>query len=81
MLLRAAVEIGDLFEVAVVSILSGVGVTALFSLVVFVGGRSAEARRQGSGSAALGYSVLAFLCFLAFMTVVAVGVNIMLSKG
>jgi hypothetical protein len=80
-LVPAAVHVGDLLEVAVVSIGAAFVVTLLFSLVVLASGKSMEARREGAGSASLGYIALAVLCFLTFAAVVVVGVNIMLSKG
>jgi hypothetical protein len=80
-MLFAAVEVGKLLEVAAVSLASGVAVTMLFSFVVLAGGKSAEARRSGSPSGALGYAALAIACFLAFFAVVVLGVQIMLSKG
>ena len=76
----AAVDGGLLFEVAWVALLAGVTVTIAFSLVVLFGARSAEAGRDGRGSAATVYAGLALLAFLAFAAVVVYGVNIMLSK-
>ena len=76
----AAVEVGQLLEVVWVSLLSGVAVTAMFSLVVLGGARSAEARRSGRTAAAWGYGGLATLAFLAFGVGVAYGLQVMLSK-
>jgi hypothetical protein len=76
----AAVDVGDLVEVIWVSLLAGVGVTVTFSLVVLGGARSAEARRTGRDSAAIGYATLAGAAFLVFVTGLVLGVNIMLAK-
>jgi hypothetical protein len=76
----AAVNVGDLVEVIWVSLLAGVGVTLTFSLVVLGSGRSAEARRTGRDSTAIGYATLAGLAFLVFVVGLVLGVNIMLSK-
>jgi hypothetical protein len=76
----AAVNVGDLVEVIWVSLLAGVGVTLTFSLVVLGSGRSAEARRTGRDTAAIGYATLAGLAFLVFVVGLVLGVNIMLSK-
>ena len=77
----AAVDAGQLVEVAWVSLVAGVAVTVLFSLVVLFGSRSAESRRGGLSAAAMGYLALALLSFTAFAVVVGYGVNVMLSKG
>jgi hypothetical protein len=76
----AAVNVGDLVEVIWVSLLAGVGVTLTFSLVVLGSARSAEARRTGRESAAIGYATLAAMAFLVFVAGLVLGVNIMLAK-
>jgi hypothetical protein len=76
-----AVEAGDIFEVIWVSIVAGVFVTVAYSLVVVGTARSAEARRGGRGSAALGYATLAVIAFAAFAATVVYGVHIMLTKS
>jgi hypothetical protein len=77
----AAVKVSQLVEVAWVSLLAGVAVTAAFSFVVLAGARSAEARRDGrTGSASL-YAGLAALALAAFMAVVVYGVHVMLTKS
>ncbi len=63
-----------------VSLLAGVGITAIFSILVLGTGRSAEARRAHQTGAALGYGLLAVLSLLAFAAIVTLGVQIMLSK-
>jgi len=77
----AAVDAAGLFEVIWVSLLAGVGITTVFSLVVLSGARSAEARRGGRARAATVYAVFAVLAFVLFAGGVVFGVNIMLSKG
>jgi hypothetical protein len=77
----ATVEVGQLLEVAWVSLVAGVVVTAAFSLVVLFSARSAEARRTGEGGPATAYAGLAAVAMLAFLAVVGFGVHIMLSKG
>jgi hypothetical protein len=77
----AAVEAGDIIEVIWVSLLAGVFVTIAYSLVVLGSARSAEARRNGGGTASLMWAGLAVLAFAAFAAAVVFGVHIMLSKG
>ena len=64
----AAVEAGDILSVIWVS------------LVVLGTARSAEARRNGAGTAAIVWGGLAVLAFAAFAATVVFGVHIMLSK-
>jgi hypothetical protein len=76
----AAVDVAGLVEVVWVSILAGVGITTMFSLVLLGGARSAEARRSGRAHVATLYGALAALAFAVFAAGVIFGVNIMLSK-
>ena len=78
--MHAAVDAAGLLEVIWVSLVAGIGITTVFSLVVLGGARSAEARRGGRTRAATGYAVLAALAFALFALGVAFGVQIMLSK-
>jgi hypothetical protein len=76
----ATVSAGDIFEVVWVSLLAGVFSTVVFSFVVLGMARSAEAARDGRGTAALAYAGVAVIAFALFMAAVVLGVNIMLSK-
>jgi hypothetical protein len=77
----AAIAWGDLFEVVWVSFAAGTGITAIFSLVIYAGGRSADARRAGNGGAATLYAGVALLAFALFLVGLVIGVTIMLKKG
>jgi hypothetical protein len=76
----AAVDLEGLAEVVWVSLLAGVGITVVFSLVVLGGARSATARRDGRGGEAVAYAALGLLAFAVFLTGVVLGVNVMVSK-
>ena len=76
----AEVEVGKLAEVMWVSLLAGVGISTVFSLVVYSGARAGEARRAGQSGAATAFAVLAILGLIAFLAGVIVGVTIMLHK-
>jgi hypothetical protein len=76
----AAVEAGQLLEVAWVSLVAGVAVSTTYSLVVLFGARSHEARRAGDAGAATVYAGLATLALLVFAAVVVYGVRILLTK-
>lgn len=76
----AAIAWGDLAEVIWVATLAGVGVTAIYSLVIYSSGRAADARRDGNGGAAAVFGALAVLAFAVFAVGVIAGVTIMLNK-
>ncbi len=77
----AAIAWADLFEVVWVSLLAGIGVTAIYSLVIYSSGRAGDARREGNGGAAAVFGALAVLAFAVFLVGVIVGMTIMLNKG
>jgi hypothetical protein len=77
----AAVEAGDILEVVWVSLAAAVFVSTVFSFVVVSSARSAEARRNGAGTAAVVWASFAILAFALFAGAVAYGVHIMLSKS
>jgi hypothetical protein len=77
----AAVDFHALGQVVWVSAAAGVGVTVLFSLVIFGAGRAGEARRGGQGAQAAAFSALAVVAMLVFLAAVAVGVTVMLNKS
>jgi hypothetical protein len=77
----AAVEAGDILEVIWASLIAGVFVSVAYSCVVLGSARSAEARRNGSGTAAAVWAGVAALAFAAFAAAVVFGVHIMLAKS
>ena len=76
----AEIDVGQLLQVAWVSLVAGVGVALLYSLVILGTARASEERRAGHGNAAVLYTAMAVLALVAFLAGVAIGVNIMLSK-
>jgi hypothetical protein len=77
----AAVKAGDIVEVVWVSLLAGVLVCVAYALVVLGTARSAEARRSGSGTAALVFGALAAIALAACVAAVVFGVHVMVSKS
>ncbi len=63
------------------SLLAGVAVTVLFSLVIVGWARGAEARRDGHGAAATAYAGLAVLALAVFAAAVVLAVTVMLNKS
>jgi hypothetical protein len=75
-----AVDTGLLFQVIWVSLLAGVGISALFSLVILGSAKAGDARRAGNGGAAAGFLALAVLAFALFAVGVVLGVQTMIEK-
>ena len=75
-----AVDAHLLWQVVYVSLLAGVGISTVFSLVILGTARAGEARRAGHGAAALGYAALAALAFAVFALGVVLGVQAMVTK-
>ncbi len=69
-----------LLQVVWVSMLAGVGITALFSLVIFGSAKAGDARRAGHGAAAAAYLTLALVAFATFAVGVVLGVQTMITK-
>jgi hypothetical protein len=75
-----AVDTGLLWQVIWVSAVAGVGISALFSLVIVGGARAGDARRAGLRRVAAGYAALSVVAFLLFAAGVLLGVQEMVTK-
>ena len=75
-----AVDTGLLWQVIWVSAVAGVGISALFSLVILGGARAGDARRAGRGRVAAGYAALSVVALLLFAGGVLLGVQEMVTK-
>jgi hypothetical protein len=75
-----AVDGGLLLQVVWVSLLAGVGISVLFSLVILGTAKADDARRAGHGVAAVAFSALALLAFGLFAAGVVLGVQTMIEK-
>ena len=70
-----AVDTHLLWQVVWVSLLAGVGISALFSFVILGAARAGEMRRAGRGRPAFAYAALAALAFALFAAGVVLGVQ------
>jgi hypothetical protein len=75
-----AVDTGLLWQVIWVSAVAGVGISALFSLVILGGARAGDARRAGHSRSAAAYAALAVVALLLFAVGVLLGVQEMINK-
>ena len=76
--MAAILDAAALLEVVWVSLVAGIGVSAVFSLALLGGTRTGEARRAGAGTAAAGYAALAVLAGLVLVVGVAFGVSVLI---
>ena len=77
----AVIDFHALGQVVWVSLVAGVGVSVLFSLVIFGADKAGDARREGQEGQALAYGALAAVAMVVFSVAVVVGVIVMLRKG
>jgi len=77
----AIVDWGKIGQLIWVSLVAGVGVTGVFSIVVVGTTRSGELRREGRGGAATVYGVLATIAGLVCLAAVAYGVYLVTKKS
>lgn len=78
--MTAAIEWGKLVQVIWVSLLAGVGITALFSMVIYGSTRAAESRREGRSTLATGYGVMAAVAGVAVIAIVVFGLAIIVTN-
>jgi hypothetical protein len=69
-----------LVRVVWVSLVFGVAISTLFSLVIVGAVRAGDARRAGHGVAAAGYAAFGVLAFALFAVSVVLGVQAMVDK-
>jgi hypothetical protein len=76
----AAIDFHALGQVVWVSLVAGVGVSVLFSLVIWGADKAGDARRAGQDGQALTYGVVAVAAMVVFSAAVIFGVFVMLNK-
>jgi hypothetical protein len=69
-----------LVQVIWVSLVAGVGISVLFSLVIHGSAKGGDARRAGHGVAATAYFALAVVAFVLFAGGVVLGVQTMIER-
>ncbi|HEX8105048.1 MAG TPA: hypothetical protein VF533_20680 [Solirubrobacteraceae bacterium] len=76
----AVLDAGSLVEVVWVSLVAGIGVTAIYSLALYGGARSAELRRRGQGRAAAAVGAVGVIAGIAFVLGVALAVRLLILR-
>jgi heme/copper-type cytochrome/quinol oxidase subunit 2 len=77
----AAIDFHALGQVIWVAIVAGVGVTVLYSIVIYSADKAGDARREGEEGAALAFGALAAAALIVFLGVTVLGVIVMLRKA
>jgi hypothetical protein len=78
--LAAIADTDALLRVALASAAAGIGITAVFGIVIYGGTRFMDLRREGNRVGAVFFAVVAVACFAAFAAAVAFGLTIMTRK-
>ena len=76
----AVIDFHALGQVIWVSLVAGIAVTVLFSVVIWGAEKAGAARRGGLDGQALAYGVLAVAAMIVFAATVIIGVAVMLNK-
>ena len=76
----ALIEVEALLEVVVASLVAGVGVTALFSIVIYFATRASELRQNDAPILAAVLGGMAIVGLVACLAVVAIGIHVMTQK-
>lgn len=79
-MLAAIVDTKGLWQTVVASLVAGVGITALYSVMVFASVRATDMRRDERSLAAAALGLLALLGLVATVAAVALGIVVMTSK-
>jgi hypothetical protein len=79
-MLATVVETKELAETVLAAAVGGIGITALFSVVIFGVARSADMRRDDRPVLAAAYGGLAAFSALATVAGIVLGMIVMLSK-
>ena len=74
------VDWGSLLEVIVISLVGGVGLTAVFSVAVVGAVRSVDAARDGRGVAAGAFGVVALVGLVVCLAAIFFGIAVMAAK-
>lgn len=78
--LAAIIDTDSLLKVVLWSLITGVGLTFVFSLGIVGVARADDLRRSGRGSAATGYVVLAVVSGLVVLAAVVEAIIVMTTK-
>jgi hypothetical protein len=74
------VDVHVLLKVVGAAFAAGIGITAIFGLVIYGSTRFADLRRTGNALGATAFAIVAATGFAAFLAAVAFGIAVMIKK-
>ena len=80
MRMATIVDVDVLLKVVAAAFAAGIGITAIFGLVIYGSTRFADLRREGSAVGAAAFATFAAVGFAAFVAAVVLGIVVMTSK-
>jgi hypothetical protein len=76
-MIATIVDTDALLATVLAALVSGLGVTLIFSLAILGGTRFIEHNRSGSSVAALAFGTMGVLALVAFVAAIAIGIIVM----
>jgi hypothetical protein len=76
----AAVDVGQLFELAWASALAGIAVAVCFSLVIVSAARAQDCRRHRRAGSATAYAALSVLATILFLGIAVFAISVITAK-
>jgi len=80
-LAAAALTVGTLLNVVISAVAAGIGITVVFSTVIYCVDRASELRRDQRGGAAAAMTIAGMLALAACLGLVVYGLILVTSKG
>jgi hypothetical protein len=79
-MIASIVDTGDLVEVVWVSLVAGVGLTAVYGIAIFGGTRAMDLSRAGRSVQAALYGALGGVAFVTVLAAMVLGIVVMADK-
>jgi hypothetical protein len=76
-MIATIVDTNALLDTVIAAVVSGLGVTLIFSLAILGGARFIEHNRSGRSVAALAFGTMGMLALVAFVAAIAIGIIVM----
>jgi hypothetical protein len=76
----AAIDVGQLFELAWASLLAGIAVAVCFSLVIVGAARAQDCRRHRRAGSATAYAALSVVATVVFLGIAVFAISVITAK-
>jgi hypothetical protein len=78
--LASIVDTKALWQSIVSALVAGIGVTAIFCVVIYGGARFTDMNRNGRPAAAVTFGIVALVALAAFAAAIVIGIIVMTTK-